>query len=73
MPASKQVKTVEIKASSRVSVMINDAHYTMEYGETRSVPKTLTEEEVQAEREKLWDTVNGEVDNQVRDVFKLKK
>jgi hypothetical protein len=69
----KKVSTVEIKASSRVSVMIKDTHYTMEYTETRSVPKTLNAEELQEQRDLLWDAVNGEVDNQVKDVFKLKK
>lgn len=57
-----------IKAVSRVAVKIMDNFYTVEYTEERSVPDTLTAEEVEAERRELFDAVNDTVDGQVADI-----
>ena len=68
-----QVKT--IKATSRASVKIGDSFYTFEYGEECEVPENITAEELSEEKEKLWDKLNAEVDNQISEVynFLLKK
>ena len=56
-----------IRATSRASVKIKDSFYTVEYCEERSIdPNDVVEEE----REKLWNTCNGEVDAQIEDILK---
>lgn len=63
-----QVKT--IKATSRASVKIGgDSFYTFEYGEECEVPENITAEELREEKEKLWDKLNAEVDNQISEVY----
>lgn len=59
-----------IKASSRVSVCIDKNYYTVEYTEERALKDSDTLD-VELEREKLWDTVNGEVDNQIEDIHRM--
>ena len=59
-----------IKATSRVSIKINETFYTLEYTEERLIP---ADADVAKEREFLWDTVNTEVDKQVEDVQKMYK
>ena len=61
------MKITTIKAISRASVKIKDSFYTIEYGEERSLDP---EDDVEVERNKLWDTCNGEVDNQLEDILK---
>lgn len=59
-------KITTIKASSRVSMKIKDNFYTVEYTEERSLEDG---DDVQEEREKLWDSVNYEVDNQIEEIY----
>ena len=63
---SKAVPTT-IKATSRISLKINDTFYTLEYCEERLIPE-VEGVDVDKERELLWDTVNAEVDKQAEDV-----
>ena len=63
-------KTVSIKCSSRVSACIDKNYYTVEYTEERSVSPTISEEDLDLQRELLWDTVNHEVDCQIEDIYK---
>ena len=63
-------KTTLIKATSRVSVKINDSFYTFEWCEERVLEP---EDNIEEERAKLWDTCHGEVDTQVEDVVNLLK
>ena len=60
------MKVVTIKAASRASVKVADSFYTVEYGEERSIDP---EDNIEEERTKLWDTCNGEVDNQIEDIL----
>lgn len=57
--------TTSIRATSRASVKIGDSFYTVEFCEERSIPEDANVEE---ERSLLWETVNGEVDNQIADI-----
>lgn len=59
-------KTTLIKASSRASVKVRDSYYTVEYTEERSVDE---QDNVDTEREKLWNDVNIQVDNQIEEIF----
>lgn len=61
-------KTTTIRATSRISTKINDTFYTFEYCEERQIEDG---DDVVAEREKLWDTCNTEVDNQVADALAI--
>lgn len=60
--------TTSIRATSRASVKIHDSFYTVEWCEERSIQEVDNLEE---ERKKLWDTCNGEVDNQLEDIVKM--
>ena len=60
-------KVVSIKASSRASINIDKSYYTVEYCEERSIDP---DDNIEEERTKLWDTCNGEVDNQIEDILK---
>ena len=62
--------TTRIVAVSRVSKKIDETFYTLEYSEERTIPEDA---DVEKERRILWDVVNGEVDNQVEDIYKLLK
>lgn len=63
----------EINASARVSfkqiTKTGDVFYTFEYGETR----TVDEDNMQEEKQKLWHDVNKEIDNQIIEVKNLYK
>lgn len=61
-----------IKATSRASVKIGDSYYTMEYCEERVIPD-VENVDIATERQILWDTVNGEVDNQINDIMQAFK
>lgn len=70
-------KTKEITATSRASVHIGDSYFTFEASETRVVnhdqlPKDLNDAEqaITDEWLALFDTVNGQVDNQIADLQK---
>lgn len=58
----------EINATARVSfkqqTLSGDVFYTFEYGETR----TVAENELENERQKLWNDINDEVNKQVIEV-----
>ena len=60
--------TTMIRATSRVSVKVKDSFYTVEFCEERQVHDDTDVEEA---RKELWETVNGEVDNQVAELFEL--
>ena len=70
---NKKVKTTSIKSSSRCSVKVGDTFYTIEYTEERSVDSSITDKELKAARNELWDCVNAEVDNQIEDILKMYK
>lgn len=59
-------QTTTIKASSRASVKVGDSFYTVEWTEERTVDP---EDNLEEERASLWDTANGEVDNQIQDIL----
>ena len=63
----------EINATARVSfkqqTLSGDVFYTFEYGETR----TVAENELETERQKLWNDINEEVNKQVIEVKNLYK
>ena len=63
-------KTTTIRATSRISTKIKDTFYTFEYCEERQIEDV---DDVVAEREKLWETCNAEVDCQVVDVMNMYK
>lgn len=63
-------KTTTIRATSRISTKIKDTFYTFEYCEERQIEDG---DDVVAEREKLWNTCNSEVDNQVEETLKMYK
>ena len=52
-----------IRASSKVSVQLNDVWYAFEFSESRAVKNDSRIAEI---RNDLWNTVNNEVDNQVQ-------
>lgn len=56
-----------IRATSRASVKVADSFYTVEYCEERSIDPN---DNVEEERQKLWDTCNNEVDSQIEDILK---
>lgn len=59
-----------IKATSRISLKINETFYTLEYCEERLIPEGA---DIEKERKLLWDTVNAEVDKQAEDVQTMYK
>lgn len=63
-------KTTTIRATSRISTKIKDTFYTFEYCEERQIEEG---DDVANEREKLWETCNAEVDNQVEETLKMYK
>lgn len=64
--------TTNIRFTSRASVKVGDSFYTVECTEERAIPD-LECINIEAEREFLWDTVNGEVDGQIEDILKTYK
>ena len=62
--------TTSIRATSRASMKVNDSFYTIEYCEERSIQEN---DDLEEERQKLWDTCNNEVDNQLEDILKMYK
>lgn len=60
-------QTTKICASSKVSVNRDGTYYTVEYTEERSINQM---DNLQSERQQLWQDVNAEVDNQVMDIIK---
>lgn len=68
---SKAIITT-IRATSRASVKVRDNFYTVEYSEERALPDGI-DINIDAERQMLWDTVNGECDNQIEEILKTFK
>ena len=64
--------TTNIRFTSRASVKVGDSFYTVECTEERVIPD-IEGVNIEAERELLWDTVNGEVDGQIEDILKTYK
>jgi len=64
-----------IKATSRISLKVNETFYTLEYTEERTIPSDayMPDFSIEKERAILWDTVNAEVDKQAEDVQKMYK
>ena len=62
--------TTSIRATSRASMKVNDSFYTIEYCEERSIQEN---DDLEEERQKLWDTCNNEEDNQLDDILKMSK
>jgi len=72
---SQAVPTL-IRATSRVSVRLNESFYTFEFQEERAFPIDLVEEgQINFEREKemLGDEVHSQVDKQVSDIVSMLK
>lgn len=61
------IEVVEIRADSSATVELNKKWFKVNYGETRII-KNPNKVCIEAEREKLWVTVNGEVDKQIQDI-----
>lgn len=61
------MKITSIRATSRASVKVADSFYTIEYCEERSIDPN---DNIEEERQKLWDTCNNEVDAQIEDILK---
>ena len=61
----------ELRFMSGGSVERNGVWYKFECSETRVLEPNLSEEQVAEEREKLWATVNSEIDKQLEDILKL--
>lgn len=64
------MKILTIKANSRASVKIFDNYFTVEYAEERSVDEN---DNIEVQREDLWETVNAECDDQVQTIIKTFK
>ena len=66
MPAKKKnIETTEIKCSSKLTYQLdNRTWYSFEESRTQSL-NGLDEEEAQGAADKLWDVVNGDIDNQL--------
>lgn len=72
---SQAVPTL-IRATSRVSVKLNESFYTFEFQEERAFPIDLVEEgqiNFEKEKEMLWDEVHSQVDKQVSDIISMLK
>ena len=66
MPAKKKnIETTEIKCSSKLTYQLdNRTWYSFEESRTQSL-NGLDEGEAQGATDKLWDVVNGDIDNQL--------
>ena len=61
----KSIETTEIKCSSKLTYQVtNNAWYSFEESRTQTL-NGLDEEEAQGATDKLWDVVNGDIDNQL--------
>lgn len=64
--------TTSIRFTSRASVKIGDSFYTLEACEERMIPD-IEGVNLAEERRILWDVVNNEVDEQIRDIVSALK
>ena len=60
--------TTNIKFTSRASIKIDDAYYTVECCEERMIPD-IEGIDIEEERKALWDTVNQQCDDQITDII----
>ena len=58
-----KAKITKISATSRMSIRLKENYFTIEYTEERVIPD-LPDIDIGKERELLWDTVNGQCDDQ---------
>ena len=67
MEESIMAQTVNtVKLTSRASVKIGDSYFTFEATEEHTVPDTvMNDEDFTDFKNKIWDDVNSEVDNQI--------
>ena len=63
-------KTINISATSKISCELNDVWYSFSFSEIRQI---LKDDNMEKQRQDLWDTVNMEVDKQVQDVIYMLK
>ena len=68
-----KAKTTSIKATSKITLNLSgnrgkNNFFSVEYTEERAVPDCLTDEEMNAERHILWNTVNAIVDEQAQEI-----
>lgn len=68
--AESKATITTIRATSRASVKVRDNFYTVEYCEERALP---ADADIEAERQMLWDAVNGECDGQIEEILKTFK
>lgn len=57
-----------IKFASRASVKVGESFYTVEACEERMIP-AVEDVDIDEERRLLWDTVNTECDEQIKDIL----
>lgn len=57
-----------IKFTSRASVKVGESFYTVEACEERMIP-AVEDVDIDEERRLLWDTVNTECDEQIKDIL----
>ena len=67
---SKRNRTTMISATSKISAELSGCWYSFSFTETRSI---ADDSNMELERQKLWDTVNVEVDKQCQDVIDMIK
>ena len=71
------LKTKEVSATSRLSFKIpqkgGDLFYTFEFGEVCEVAPNTTDEELEKDKQQLWQRVHKEIDTQVANTFNLYK
>lgn len=68
-----EFKTTQMTMVSRASVKIGESYFTFEASVTKSCPDEYTDDEYIDAKNKLWDEVNAEVDNQIADVRNMVK
>lgn len=64
--------TTSIKFTSRASVKIGESYYTVEAQEERTIPN-IEGIDIEEERKDLWNTVNGECDDQISSILEAFK
>lgn len=65
-----EARTTTIRATNRMSLKVRDNFFTVEWCEERSIPEDFSEEEVAAERAKLWEVCVRECENQAQDIMR---
>lgn len=65
----KYTKVTTLSASSRASIKVRDSYYTVEYYEERSVSPETSPDVLDDIRDGLWNVVNTECDNQIKEIL----